>query len=158
VSHALQALARQPVGYRWLMKRGAWIARGERALRRVSKDRLGVLDLMGVPSIQVTVPGRKTGIPRTTSLQYVPDGDVLLLVGSNWGKVEHPAWSANCMAVRQLAARRGDERFTASVRMLSGVEREQAWDKAVAFWPNYAIAQELAGGRVFRLFALERIG
>ena len=134
------------------------IARAERAVRWVSKDRIGVLDLVGVPSIQVTVPGRKTGVPRTTSLQYVPDGDVLLVVGSNWGNVEHPAWSANFMTARQVTVRRGDEQFTASVRTLTGFERTQAWDKAVEFWPNYEIAQDLAGGREFRLFALERLG
>ena len=84
-SNPLQSVARQPVGYRWLLKRSALIVWAERALRWISKDRIGVLDLVGVPSIRVTVPGRKTGIPRTTPLQYVPDGDVLLLVGSNWG-------------------------------------------------------------------------
>src|SRR5262249_10288517 len=54
-------------------------------LRRMSKGRIGVLDLVGLPSIQVTVSGRKSGIPRTTPLQYVPDGDAFLVVGSNWG-------------------------------------------------------------------------
>jgi deazaflavin-dependent oxidoreductase (nitroreductase family) len=124
----------------------------------MSKDRIGVLDLVGVPSIRVTVPGRKTGIPRTTPLQYVPDGDVFLLVGSNWGNVRHPEWSANLMAAQEATVRRGEEQFTASVRMLTGAEREQAWDRAVEFWPNYEIAHDLAGGREFRLFALERIG
>jgi hypothetical protein len=41
--------------------------------------------------------------------------------------------------------------------MLTGDEREQAWHKAVDFWPNYKIARDLAGGRQFRLFKLERI-
>jgi len=50
-----------------------------------------------------------------------------------------------------------DEQFIASVRMLTGDEREQAWHKAVDFWPNYEIAHDLAGGRQFRLFTLERI-
>jgi len=126
-------------------------------LRRVSRDRIGVLDLVGLTSLQVTVPGRKTGIPRTTPLQYVPDGDAFLVVGSNWGSGKHPGWSANLTAVQQVTVRRRDEQFTASVRTLTGVERAQAWDKAVGFWPNYEIARDLAGGREFRLFTLERI-
>jgi deazaflavin-dependent oxidoreductase (nitroreductase family) len=157
-SNPLQAIARHPASYRLLMKRRALIGRTERALRRLSKDRIGVLDLVGLPSIQVTVPGRKTGIPRTTPLQYVPDGNTLLVVGSNWGSAKHPAWSANLMAAHQVSVRRRDELFTASVRMPTGDEREQAWHKAVDFWPNYEIAHDLAGGRQFRLFILERIG
>jgi deazaflavin-dependent oxidoreductase (nitroreductase family) len=156
-SSPLQAIARHPASYRLLMKRRALIGRTEQALRRMSKDRIGVLDLVGLPSIQITVPGRKTGIPRTTPLQYVPDGDAFLVVGSNWGSAKHPAWAANLMAARQVTVRRRDEQFTASVRMLTGDEREQAWHKAVDFWPNYEIAHDLAGGRQFRLFTLERI-
>jgi deazaflavin-dependent oxidoreductase (nitroreductase family) len=156
-SNPLQAIARHPASYRLLMKRSALIMRTERVVRRVSNGRIGVLDLVGLPSIQVTVPGRKTGIPRTTALQFVPDGEAFLVVGSNWGSVTHPAWSANVMAAHQVTVRRRDEQFMASVRMLAGVEREQAWDKVVAFWPNYEIAQDLAYGRQFRLFKLERI-
>jgi deazaflavin-dependent oxidoreductase (nitroreductase family) len=156
-SNPLQVIARHPASYRLLMKRRALIGRTERALRWMSKDRIGVLSLVGLPSIQVTVPGRKTEIARTTPLQFVPDGDALLVVGSNWGSVKHPAWSANLMAADQVTVRRRDEQFTASVRMLTGVEREQAWSKVVAFWPNYEIAQDLAGGRQFRLFTLKRI-
>jgi deazaflavin-dependent oxidoreductase (nitroreductase family) len=156
-SNPLQAIARHPASYRLLMTRRALIMWTERVLRRVSKSRIGVLDLVGLPSIAVTVPGRKTGIPRTTPLQFVPDGEAFLVVGSNWGSVTHPAWSANVMAAHQITVQRRDEQFMASVRLLTEVEREQAWDKVVAFWPNYEIAQDLAGGRQFRVFKLERI-
>jgi len=33
----------------------------------------------------------------------------------------------------------------------------KAGPAAVDFWPNYEIAHDLAGGRQFRLFTLERI-
>jgi deazaflavin-dependent oxidoreductase (nitroreductase family) len=157
-SNPLQVFARHPACYRLLMKRRALIMWTERMVRRLSKDRIGVLDLVGLPSLQITARGWKTGMPRTTPLQYVPDGTAFLVVGSNWGRAKHPAWSANLMAAHQVTVRRRDEQFTASVRMLTGVEREQAWHKVVDFWPNYEIAHELAAGRQFRLFILERIG
>jgi len=153
----LKMAIQNPAAYRFLIKRWALIKWAERALRKVSKDRIGALDLAGLPSIRLTVAGRKTGILRTTPLQYVPDGDSLLLVGSNWGSGRHPAWSANLMAAQQVTVRRREEQFTASVRMLTGVERRQAWSKALDFWPNYQIAQSLADGREFRIFALQRI-
>ena len=91
----LKVALEQPSLYRVLIRLTALTNCSERALRTITKDRLGVLDLMGLPSIQLTVAGRKTGVLRTTSVQYVPDGDLVLVVASNWGSDRHPAWSAN---------------------------------------------------------------
>jgi len=153
----LKVALQQPSLYRVLIRLTALTNWSERALRTITKDRLGVLDLVGLPSIQLTVAGRKTGILRTASLQYVPDGDLVLVVASNWGSDRHPAWSANLLAAKHVTVRRREEQFAASVRMLTGVERAEAWSKALEVWPNYQIAQEMAGDREFRIFAIERI-
>lgn len=152
----LKVALQQPSIYRVLIRGRALTNWSERALRKVTGGRIGVLDLVGLPSIQLTVAGRNTGILRTASLQYVPDGDVMLVVASNWGSKRQPAWSANLMAAKQVIVRRRADQFTASVRMLTGVERTRASDKILRFWPNYQIAQEMAGGREFRIFAIER--
>ena len=80
----LQALARHPQGYRWLMKRSRLVAVSERTMRRVTGDRLGVLDLVGIPSAQVIAVGRRTGRARTTTLQLIVDDEEFIVVGSNW--------------------------------------------------------------------------
>lgn len=147
----------QPSIYRVLIRWRALANWSERALRVLTNNRIGVLDLAGLPSIQLTVPGRKTGILRTTSLQYVEDGDALLVVASNWGLDRHPTWSTNLMATQQVTIRRRADQFMASIRLLTGVERSEAWNKTLRFWPNYQIAQEMAGGREFRIFAIERV-
>lgn len=128
----------------------------ERLVRRLSGGRLGVLDLAGLPSIELTVTGRKSGMPRTTSLLYVPYGEAYLLVGSNWGQQEHPAWSVNLLHTDKAELHQNGERFDVSVARLTGVERDHAWQHAVTFWPGYAMEQRLAGAREFRLFELRR--
>ena len=151
----LQRVARNPTAYRWLVLRGRPIAEGAEALLRfASKGRLGVLDLTGVPNVQVTTSGRKTGLARTATVQCVPAGDGLIVVGSNWGLRRHPSWSANLKATERVTVRRRGHRFTAKVRLLTGEERDKAWATVVAHWPNYQIAQDRAGGRRFRLFLL----
>ncbi len=150
----LQALARNPHGYRWLMKRSGLVAWNERAVCRVTGDRLGVLDLVGIPSAQVTVVGRRTGRARASTLQLIKDGEELLVVGSNWGSADEPAWVHNFAAASVVDVRRRGDRFQAAVRELTGDERDRAWTTIVAAWPNYEIAQSMAGGRTFRLFAL----
>lgn len=81
------------------------IERVDRLLQRISRGRLSVLNLAGLLSAQILVAGRKTGVVRCSTLQYVPDGDRLLLVASNWGLPTHPDWSANLMAAQQITIR-----------------------------------------------------
>jgi deazaflavin-dependent oxidoreductase (nitroreductase family) len=151
-----QSIARRPRFYRWMLGTGSLVERMERLLRRVSRGRIGVLDLAGLPTIRVTVPGRRTGIPRTSTLQVIPDGDRLLVVASNWARPEQPAWSTNFIAADHVTVTRRGEQFSAEVRLLTGPQRDRAWQQILGQWPNYGIAQEMTPGREFRLFALNR--
>ncbi|NKY26124.1 nitroreductase family deazaflavin-dependent oxidoreductase [Nocardia gamkensis] len=157
VSNPVPALARRLAQRRWVMRSAPVVLRVERLIRRASGGRKGVLDLAGLPSVEVTVPGRKTGIPRTTSLLYVPHGADFVVLGSNWGGPKHPAWSANLRAAQTASVRHKGEQFPATVREITGVERKRVWDLAVEFWPGYAMEYELSGGRVFRIFELRRV-
>ena len=151
----LQRVARNPTAYRWLVLNGRPIAEGlEALLRFASSGRVGVLDLTGLPNVQVTTSGRKTGLARTATVQYVPAVDGLIVVGSNWGRERHPSWSANLKATQRVTVREHGHRFVAKVQLLSGEERDQAWATALEHWPNYQVAQDRAGGRQFRLFLL----
>ncbi|MEV6325992.1 nitroreductase family deazaflavin-dependent oxidoreductase [Nocardia sp. NPDC051787] len=88
-------------------------------------------------------------------IRRVTEGFVVL--GSNWGSPEHPAWSANLRAAETASARCKGEQFLVTVREITGVERKRFWDLAVEFWPGYAMECELSGGRVFRIFELRRV-
>jgi len=151
----LKRVAQNPTAYRWLVLKGRPIAEAlESLLRFASTGRMGVLDLTGLPNVQVTTSGRKTGLARTATVQYVPAGNGLILVGSNWGRECHPSWSANLKAAERVTVRERGHRFTAQVRLLTGEERDKAWATVLAQWPNYQIAQDCAAPRRFRLFLL----
>jgi deazaflavin-dependent oxidoreductase (nitroreductase family) len=156
VSNPLPAVARRIAQKRWVMRTAPIVLPLERFIRRVSGGRHGVLDLAGLPSIEITVPGRKTGIPRTTSLLCVPHGEDFLVLGSNWGSVKHPVWSANLRAASTVTVHYKNERFDVTVTQVAGVDRKRAWDLAVEFWPGYEMEYELSGGREFRIFELRR--
>lgn len=151
----LQRVFRNPAVYRRVLLDGPPIADTLEALVRfATSGRFGVLDLAGLPNVRITTPGRKTGLARSATVQYVPVDNGLLLVGSNWGRKRHPSWSANLKATQRVTVRRRGQRFVAAVRLLTGDERDQAWSAVVAHWPNYQIAQHRAGERQFRLFLL----
>ncbi|WP_024804574.1 nitroreductase family deazaflavin-dependent oxidoreductase [Nocardia sp. BMG51109] len=149
-----RAIARRPS----VMRAAPVVAVLERAVRRLTRGRHGVLDLAGLPSMQLTVTGRKTGLARTVSLLYVPGGDgTYLLIGSNWGRPAHPAWSANLDAADHAEIHSDGERFKVRVHRLTGPDRDRAWQRAVAYWPGYTMEQRLAGPRIFRIYELTRI-
>ncbi|ATL67496.1 nitroreductase family deazaflavin-dependent oxidoreductase [Nocardia terpenica] len=149
-----RALARRPL----VMRAAPAVALLERCIRTLTRGRHGVLDLAGVPSIELTVLGRKSGLPRTVALLYIPDGpDTYLLVGSNWGRPDHPSWSANLNAADHAEIHTRGERFKVRVNRLTGPAREAAWHRATTYWPGYTMEERLAHPRQFRLYQLTRI-
>lgn len=152
----VHAVARRLAAQRWVMHMAPVVLWLERLVRRVSGGKRGILDVAGLPSIEITVAGRKTGLPRTTSLLYVPQGDNFLVLGSNWGRAKNPVWSANLRAAGTATIRTKSEQLEVTVTEITGVDRKRAWDLAVEFWPGYEMEHELSGGRQFRIFELRR--
>jgi deazaflavin-dependent oxidoreductase (nitroreductase family) len=140
------------------MRAAPIVIRLERVVRRLTRGRHGVLDLAGLPSLELTVSGRTTGLPRTVPLLYIPGGEgSYLLVGSNWGRRQHPSWSANLDAADHAEVHSNGEHCRVRVRRLTGPDRDRAWQRAVAYWPGYLMEERLAAPRTFRLYELTRI-
>ena len=151
----LGAVAGSPYVYRLMLRWHRLVPPVERLARRLSRGRYGVLELAGLPSLQLTVAGRRSGIARTVTVQYVCDGGSLLLVGSNWGLPTHPDWTHNLRATDRARITRDGTTEDVVVELLTGAERQRAWRTILDFWPNYALAQERAGSRSFQIFALQ---
>jgi deazaflavin-dependent oxidoreductase (nitroreductase family) len=52
----------------------------------------------GLPVVMLTTTGRRSGRQITTPIVAVPEGDDLVMVGSNFGQAHHPAWVHNLRA------------------------------------------------------------
>jgi deazaflavin-dependent oxidoreductase (nitroreductase family) len=126
----------------------------EKMLRRLTRDRIGVLDLVGIPSVRVFIPGRRTGIVRATTLQCVDVEDDVLVVASNWARAAHPAWSTNLQEAKTVRVLRRNNQYEAEVREIVGSERSEAWASILGAWPNYELAQQKVPQRPFRIFCL----
>jgi deazaflavin-dependent oxidoreductase (nitroreductase family) len=154
VNNPLAAVLRNPMLYRWMLRFPRLIEWSDALLRRASRNRIGAMDIVGLASLRITVAGRRTGIPRTTTVSCIPYRGGFLVVGSNWGRPQHPAWSANLLAVSEVSVEHNGRTSAATVRALTGADREHAWSAILREWPNYRIAQEIAYPRVFRIFEL----
>ena len=56
----------------WMPKLLPQITATDKFIQRVSKGRVTILDIAGLPNLMLTVNGRKSGVPRTTPLLCVP--------------------------------------------------------------------------------------
>ena len=58
----------------------------DRLLMRLSRGRLSLT--VGFPTLILTTTGAKTGLPRSTPLIFLPQGEQLLIVASNGGSAQ----------------------------------------------------------------------
>jgi deazaflavin-dependent oxidoreductase (nitroreductase family) len=91
----------------------------------------------GVPTLLLTVQGRKSGVWRRTALIYGVDGDKYVLVASKGGAEAHPLWYLNLVANPEVELQVGAEKFTARARTAEGEERARLWDDMAKIWPAY---------------------
>lgn len=137
----------------WMPRLLPQITALDKALHRTTGGRITILNLAGLPNLLLTVPGRKSGIPRATPLLCVPRDGTFLIAGSYFGGPKEPIWVANLEAAGagELRFRGVDRPFTA--RLLTGEERARAWSEMVRTWPNFTV-YERRTSREIKVFEL----
>ncbi|MFI6785742.1 nitroreductase family deazaflavin-dependent oxidoreductase [Nonomuraea sp. NPDC050383] len=138
----------------WFLKVGPrFVPQLDRALYRLTRGKVISSDRV-VPSLVLTTTGAKTGRLRESPLACRPEPDGgFLVVGSNFGRENHPAWTGNLMKKPEAAVTYKGRRIPVTARLLTGEEREAAWRGLVEQWPLYDRYVERSGRelRVFRL-------
>jgi deazaflavin-dependent oxidoreductase (nitroreductase family) len=134
----------------------AWVPRVDRFLNRVTGGRLMMSGDRHFPALVLVTTGAKTGQRRETPLGTVPHDGGFLVVGSNYGRPSHPAWTANLIANPGAEVTFRGERFPVRARLLSDEDRDAVWPLLLEHWPNYDRYVERSG-RALRVFRLERV-
>ena len=114
----------------------------DKALQRLTKGRVTILDVAGLPNLTLTARGRKSGEPRSTPLLAVPRGEDWLVAGSNFGGPKQPVWVVNVEANPDCQITVNGRTQDVTARRLEGEERDRAWSEMVAVWPNYNLYAE----------------
>ncbi|MFJ7043784.1 deazaflavin-dependent nitroreductase [Streptomyces sp. JV178] len=128
----------------------------DRAVHRVTRGKV-LLSAQLLPGIVLTATGARSGVPRRTPLACMPeeDGRSWLLIGSNFGRTDHPAWTANLLAHPDAVISWKGEDIPVTARLLQGEERAAAWKELLRFWPPYATYQARVE-REIRVFRISR--
>ncbi len=137
----------------WLPRFLPQIVWVDKLIQRVTGGRLTLLDLAGLPSVMLTVVGRRSGIPRSNPLLTVPYGSDLLVAGSNFGGAKEPMWVKNLEAGPEVTVRFRRRTSTMVARRLEGDERAAAWAHMLQTWPNFS-KYEVRTSRTIKVFLL----
>jgi deazaflavin-dependent oxidoreductase (nitroreductase family) len=110
----------------------------------------------GSPVLLLTTTGRSSGEPRTTPLIYGRSGDDYLIVASNGGSPEPPAWFRNLRAQPEVEVQVLADRFRAHARVATAEEKPAMWEEMVGHWPPYEDYQRRTD-REIPVVVLERL-
>ena len=116
-----------------------------RTVLSLSGGRIG-RDFMGMPVLELTTTGAKSGLPRTSVLTSpVQEGDTLVIVASRGGDPQHPAWFHNLKANPAVeVAWRGGATRPMRARVADADERARLWPLVTKRYSGYAQYQERA--------------
>lgn len=128
----------------------------DRAVHRITRGRV-LLSAQMLPGVVLTSTGAKSGLVRRTPLACMPEeaGRTWILIGSNFGRDGHPAWTANLIAHPEAEVSWKGADIPVTATLLTGEERAAVWKRALAFWPPYATYQARIE-REIRLFRIVR--
>jgi F420H(2)-dependent quinone reductase len=111
----------------------------------------------GLPVVIITNRGARSGKVRKTPLMRVEHDGRYAAVASQGGAPTHPYWYYNLRADPHVEVQDGPRKQEMTARELTGDERAQWWERAVAAYPPYAEYQERTT-RQIPVFVLEPAG
>jgi F420H(2)-dependent quinone reductase len=120
-----------------------WVSEQVETYERTGGREANTLRDTGLPIIVVTTVGNKSGKVRKTPLMRVEHDGVYALVASMGGAPKNPVWYYNLKAhPDSVRVQDGEKPVDVEVRELSGEERGEWWERAVAAYPPYAEYQQ----------------
>lgn len=126
----------------------------DRTVHRLTRGKV-LLSAQMLPGVILTSTGARSGQLRRSPLACMPEDGGWILVGSNFGRTGHPAWTHNLIAHPDAEISWRGEEIPVTARLLEGEERAAVWKTALAFWPPYATYQKRIE-REIRLFRITR--
>jgi deazaflavin-dependent oxidoreductase (nitroreductase family) len=122
---------------------------------KLTSERHTITELVGLPIIQLTTTGAKSGQPRTMPLVSLVDGERIALIGSNFGRKPNPGWYYNLKANPACSVHFRGKIGQYVARQAVGEERERYWAMAVSYYRGYELYKKRALHRVIPVMVLE---
>ena len=158
--HEPGPLLLKPVEALLASRLGSWCFRklgplDHRLLSR-SNGRYTIFGPFGVPLLLLATTGKKSGQRRQTPLIYMREGDRLFVIGTNFGRSMHPAWSSNLLADPKAWVTIGGKEIAVTATQLVDAEHDRVCQKFADYNTTVYQAYRSRTDRKLRVFALSR--
>lgn len=122
---------------------------------RLTNDKHTFAELVGLPIIQLTTSGAKTGLPRVVPLVGIVEQGAIALVASNFGRNRNPGWYYNLKADPECVAKLNGRSAAYVARETTGDEYEHYWKIALKYYAGYERYKQQAEHRHIPVMVLE---
>jgi deazaflavin-dependent oxidoreductase (nitroreductase family) len=131
-------------------------SRADRPLMRLSGGRLATTWFF--PLVLLTVPGRRSGGPRTVPLLYFTQGEEVVLTASSFGRRRNPSWYLNVKAHPEVELTQRGRTHRYLAREATGEERDRLFALSKLLYEGYRLYEERATERTIPVLVLRRVG
>jgi deazaflavin-dependent oxidoreductase (nitroreductase family) len=107
--------------------------------------------------LMLTVPGRRTGTPRSTCVRFLETAEGLVVWGTASGAPRDPDWFRNLRAADVAEVQVGSDRFRVRPRELVGAAREATWNDTVLARAPEVTRYARKAGRTIPVAVLEPV-
>ncbi len=129
-----------------------WVAEQVAEYEASDGARANTLRATGIPIIVMTTRGVKSGKIRKVPLMRVEHNGQYALIASKGGAPAHPGWYHNLKANNQVQMQDGPAPWETEAHIVTGNERAEWWERAVAVYPPYADYEVKAADREIPVF------
>ena len=125
---------------------------------RLTSGRYTITRIVGLPIIQLTTIGAKTGLQRTMPLVSLLDREKIAIVASNFGQKHNPGWYYNLKAHPECEVRFNGQTRKYIAREVFGDEHDHYFYIAADYYSGYEKYKERASPRRIPVMVLEPKG
>jgi deazaflavin-dependent oxidoreductase (nitroreductase family) len=119
-----------------------WVRDQVAAYEASDGERANTLRDTGYPIVVITSVGAKSGLLRKNPVMRVERDGTYVAIASVGGSPKNPEWYHNFLAHPEVELQDGADKHTYAARLVTGDERTEWWDYAVATWPTYGDYQK----------------
>jgi deazaflavin-dependent oxidoreductase (nitroreductase family) len=139
---------------------GAWffariLHRVDRPVHRLTRGRHTLSSLLaGFPVVMLTTTGARSGAARTVPVLGLPTEDGLVVVASNFGRHDHPAWHHNLRANPDATVVVDGVAHAVRAAVVQGEQRARLWREGLKVYPGWSQYERRAAHREITVYLL----
>jgi deazaflavin-dependent oxidoreductase (nitroreductase family) len=95
-----------------------------------------------ITTLILTVTGAKSGLPRSTGLNYRRDGENFVVIASKGGVADHPTWFKNLLQNPEAEVQAGRQKVKVRARIATPTEKPRLWALMTEHYKGFDHYQE----------------